>query len=133
MSERSPRDGARWVYGGSGLARLAVATHIWFAAQAVLLVVVAPYSFLQLDLSAFQLGLVYAFAGVGALVGAELSTRVGDSLGTGGAIICTYAVSSIAVVMLTAASVPAGWAGAAVLATGQFAHGWVWASATLTR
>jgi predicted MFS family arabinose efflux permease len=119
------RDGARWVYGGSGLARLAVATHIWFAAQAVLLVVVAPYSFLQLDLSAFQLGLVYAFAGVGALVGAELSTRVGDSLGTGGAIICTYAVSSIgAVVMLTAASVPAGWAGAAVLATGQFAHGW---------
>jgi predicted MFS family arabinose efflux permease len=125
MSERSPRDGARWVYGGSGLARLAVATHIWFAAQAVLLVVVAPYSFLQLDLSAFQLGLVYAFAGVGALVGAELSTRVGDSLGTGGAIICTYAVSSIgAVVMLTAASVPAGWAGAAVLATGQFAHGW---------
>jgi hypothetical protein len=125
MSERSPRDGARWVYGGSGLARLAVAIHIWFAAQAVLLVVVAPYSFLQLDLSAFQLGLVYAFAGVGALVGAELSTRVGDSLGTGGAIICTYAVSSIgAVVMLTAASVPAGWAGAAVLATGQFAHGW---------
>ena len=86
---------------------------------------VAPYSFLQLDLSAFQLGLVYAFAGVGALVGTELSTRVGDSLGTGGAIICTYAVSSIgAVVMLTAASVPAGWAGAAVLATGQFAHGW---------
>jgi MFS family permease len=129
------RDGARWVYGGSGLARLAVATHIWFAAQAVLLVVVAPYSFLQLDLSAFQLGLVYAFAGVGALVGAELSTRVGDSLGTGGAIICTYAVSSIgAVVMLTAASVPAGWAGAAVLATGQFAPtAGVWASATLTR
>ena len=65
---------------------------------------VALYSFLQLDLSAFQLGLVYAFAGVGALVGAELSTRVGDSLGSGGAIICTYAVSSIgAVVMLTAA------------------------------
>lgn len=119
------RDGARWVYGGSGLARLAVATHIWFAAQAVLLVVVAPYSFLQLDLSAFELGLVYAVAGVGSLIGALLSTRVGDRLGTGGAIICTYAVSSIgAVIMLTAGLVPAGWAAAAVLAAGQFAHGW---------
>jgi hypothetical protein len=118
-------DGARWVYGGSGLARLAVATHIWFAAQAVLLVVIAPYSFLQLGLSAFQLGLVYAVAGVGALGGALLSTTVGDSLGTGGAIICSYAVSGIgAVVMLIAGFVPAGWAAAAVLATGQFAHGW---------
>jgi predicted MFS family arabinose efflux permease len=119
------RDGARWVYGGSGLARLAVATHIWFAAQAVLLVVVAPYSFLQLDLSAFELGLVYAVAGVGSLTGALLSTTVGNRLGTGGAIICTYAVSSIgAVIMLTAGLVPAGWAAAAVLAAGQFAHGW---------
>ena len=68
--------------GGSmavGAHRLAVATHIWFAAQAVLLVVVAPYSFLQLDLSAFQLGLVYAVAGVGALIGALLSTRSADA------------------------------------------------------
>lgn len=118
------RDGARWVYGGSGLARLAVATHIWFAAQAVLLVVVAPYSFLQLDLSAFQLGLVYAVAGVGSLIGAMLSTTVGSRFGTGGAIICTYAVSGIgAVVMLAAGFVPGGWAAAAVLAAGQFAHG----------
>ena len=33
-------DGARWVYGGSGLRRLAVSTHVWFAAQAVLVVVI---------------------------------------------------------------------------------------------
>ena len=118
-------DGARWVYGDSGLARLAVATHVWFAAQAVLLVVVAPYSFLQLHLSALQLGLVYAVAGVGALIGAVLSTTVGGRLGTGGAVICTYVVSSIgAVVMLAAGVVAAGWAAAAVLAAGQFAHGW---------
>ncbi len=119
------REGAVWVYGASGLARLAVATHIWFAAQAVLLVVVAPYSFLQLDLSAFQLGLVYAVAGVGALIGAVLSTALGDRLGTGGAIICTYIVSGVgAGVMLAAGFVPAGWAAAGVLAAGQFAHGW---------
>jgi hypothetical protein len=27
------REGARWVYAGSGLGRLAVATHVWFAGQ----------------------------------------------------------------------------------------------------
>ena len=45
------REGARWVYAGSGLGRLAVATHVWFAAQAVLLVVIVAYALLQLQLS----------------------------------------------------------------------------------
>ena len=39
-----------------------------------MLVAVAPYAFLQLDLSAFQLGLVYGAAGVGALGGAVTAT-----------------------------------------------------------
>lgn len=118
-------EGVRWVYGRSGLARLAVATHVWFAAQAALLVVVAPYAFLQLRLSAFQLGLVYAVAGVGALVGATGSTAVGRHLGTGGAIITSDAVSAVgALVMLAAAAAPAGWSAAAVLAAGQVCHGW---------
>ena len=119
------REGARWVYGGSGLRRLAVATHVWFAAQAVLAVVVAPYALLQLQLSPFQLGLVYAVAGLGALVGAFVSTAAGQRLGTGGAIICSHTVSAVGVViMLAAALVPAGWAAGAVLAAGQLCHGW---------
>jgi MFS family permease len=61
------REGASWVYGRSGLARLAVATHVWFAAQAVLLVVIAPYAFIQLQLTPFELGLVLGIGGVGAL------------------------------------------------------------------
>lgn len=118
-------EGARWVYGGSGLRRLAVATHVWFAAQATLLVVVVPYALLQLGLSPFQLGLVFAVAGVGALVGATLSTAVGLRLGTGGAIICSYAVSAVGVLLMLAAGLaPTGWAAAAVLAVGQLGHGW---------
>lgn len=119
------REGVSWVYAGSGLARLAVGTHVWFAAQAVLLVVIAPYAFLQLQLSPFQLGLVLAVGGVGALAGALLSTAVGNRLGTGGAIICSYAVSAVGVlVMATAGLAPTGWAAAAVLAAGQVGHGW---------
>ena len=118
-------EGARWAYGGSGLRRLAVATHVWFAAQAVLLVVVVPYALLALGLSPFQLGLGFAVAGVGALVGATVSTAVGRRLGPSGAIICSYAVSAVGVLlMLSAGSAPAGWAAAGVLAAGQLGHGW---------
>lgn len=119
------RDGARWAYGGSGLRRLAISTHVWFAGQAVLLVLVVPYGYLQLDLTPFELGFVFAIAGLGALVGAVTSTVVGLRLGAGGAIICSRSVSALGViVMLGAASVPVGWAGAALLAAGQLCHGW---------
>ena len=122
---REVREGARWAYGGSGLRRLAVSTHVWFAGQAVLLVVVVPYGYLQLDLTPLQLGLVFAAAGLGALLGASMSTALGRRLGTGGAIICAHSVSALGVlVMLGAASAPTGWAGAAVLAAGQLCHGW---------
>lgn len=118
------REGARWVYGGSGLRRLAVATHVWFAGQAVLLVVTAPYAFLRLGLSPFQLGLVYAVAGVGALVGATVSAAVGKRLGTGGAIICSHAVTAVGVVIMIAAVLATGWTAATVLAAGHLCHGW---------
>lgn len=97
------RDGVRWVYGGSGLGRLAAATHIWFAGQAVLLVALPTYAFIQLQLSALQLGLVLAVGGVGALGGATLSTTIGHRLGTGSTIICSHAVSAAGVFTMMAA------------------------------
>jgi len=42
--KREIGDGVRWVYRGSGLATLAVATHIWFVANAILGAVVAPFA-----------------------------------------------------------------------------------------
>ena len=67
-----------------------------------------------------------AVGGVGALTGALLSTAVGNR----GAIICSYTVSAVGVVIMMAAGLaPAGWAAAAVLAAGQFCHGWaMWVS-----
>ncbi len=119
------REGARWAYGASGLRRLALATHVWFAGQAVLLVLVVPYAYLQLDLSPLQMGLVFAVAGLGALLGAALSTRVGIRMGTGGAVILSHSVTALGVlIMVTAATVPVGWVAAGVLAVGQLCHGW---------
>ncbi|SDU84443.1 Transmembrane secretion effector [Microlunatus sagamiharensis] len=122
---REVADGVRWVYGHSGLARLAVATHVWFAAQSVLVVVVAPYALLRLRLTPLELGLAYAVAGVGALVGAAVSTAVGRRRGTGQAVVTSYLTSAVgALVMTGALAVPAGWAAAGVLAGGQLLHGW---------
>ena len=59
-------EGVRWVYGATGLARLAVSTHVWFAGNAILGVVVAPYALLVLGLSPLGLGLAAAAGGVGA-------------------------------------------------------------------
>ncbi len=117
-------EGARWVYGGSGLRRMAVATQVWFAAQAVLLVVVVPFAYLQLSLTPFELGLVFAVAGLGALVGATTTTRIGRRLGTVGTIICTYLLSAVGVViMLSAGLAPTASTAAVVLAVGQLFHG----------
>lgn len=119
------RDGVRWVYGGSGLGRLAVASHVWFAGQAVLLVALPTYAFIQLQLPALQLGLVLALGGVGAIAGATLSTAMGHRLGIGGTTICSHAVSAAGVAIMIAASVAASaWAATAVLAIGQLCHGW---------
>jgi MFS family permease len=122
---REIREGTRWAYRRSGLRAMALATHVWFAGQAVLTVLVAPYALLVLDITAWQLGLVFSVAGVGALVGASTSTRVGERLGTIGAVVCSYAVSAGSVVVVLAATwAPAGWGAVAVLAAGQLLHGW---------
>lgn len=119
------REGTRWAYGESGLRPLALSTHLWFAGQAVLVVLVAPYALLELGLTPWQLGLVFAVAGVGALLGASTSTRVGRRLGTVGAIACCYAVSAAGVVLVLGATwVPDGWVAVAVLVAGQVCHGW---------
>lgn len=119
------RDGVRWVYGASSLGRLAVATHVWFAAQAVLTVALPAYAFLALQLSALQLGLVLGVGGVGALVGATVSTTVGHRLGTGGTIIASHLASAVGVVvMITAGLAPSTWAAAVALGVGQICHGW---------
>ncbi|WP_228941453.1 MFS transporter [Nocardioides sp. Leaf374] len=118
--------GIRWVYRDSGLTRLAVSTHVWFAGQAVLGVVIAPYALVELGLSAFQLGLAVACAGAGAVLGAAVTGVVGHLLGTGPTIAAARVLAvAAALVTAGAASVGAGEQGTAVVvfATGQLLSG----------
>ena len=121
---REIREGVRWVYRGSGLAVLAGATHVWFAANAILGAVLAPYALITLGLTPLQFGLSVALAGVGGVVGATTSTAGGHRLGTGGAIITAHVVTTVGVVLMALAGMgTSSWAAAAVLGLGQACHG----------
>ena len=122
---REIKEGVRWVYGRSGLTTLAISTHVWFVANATVGVVIAPYALLVLELSPFQLGVVTGLAGVGALVGAAVASRVGRAVGTGGAIAVAYSASSAGILVMTVAGLgTTGWGAAAVLGVGSMCHGW---------
>ena len=97
------REGVRWVYAGSGLRVLALSTHVWFAAHAIVGVVLAPYVLRTLDLSPALFGLIGAVGGVGAILGATITTAVGLRLGTGRTIILCHLIHVVAALVLVLA------------------------------
>jgi MFS family permease len=118
------REGARWVYRGSGLRTLAIATHGWFVGNAVVGVVLAPYALRVLGLTPLQFGIIGAVGGIGALAGAAITTRVGLRLGTGRTIVACHVITTAGVlVMIPAGLHTHGWASAAILAAGQGLYG----------
>lgn len=138
-------EGLRWIYGHVHLRPLAVSTHVWFVGFSMVGAVVPSLVLRELDLGAFGLGLVLGGAGVGAVIGTTLATRLGDRFGTGRILIAAslmepvgVAVMALAPVVLTSleGDVPAGidrgfagdwpasvWSGLAVAFAGQFIIG----------
>ena len=117
-------EGIRWAYRGSGLSTLAFSTHAWFVGHAIMGVVLAPYILGELDLTAFQFGIIGAAGGVGAVLGATVTTRVGRRLGTGWTIIVCRVVTTLGVTVMVFAGRGMGTAGVlAVLALGQGLYG----------
>lgn len=114
------REGVRWVYAGSGLRVLALSTHVWFAAHAVVGVVLAPYVLQDLDISPVLFGVIGAVGGVGAILGAVITTAVGRRLGTGRTIILCHLVHVLAVIVFGLAR---GHAAVVVVALGQGIYG----------
>ena len=118
------RDGVRWVYRGSGLATLAIATHGWFIGNAIVGVVLAPYALDDLSLTPFQFGIIGAVGGVGALIGAAITTAVGVRLGTGRTIIACHVITTGGVLVMVAAGPRLeAWVSLAILAAGQGLYG----------
>lgn len=117
------RDGIGWIYRGPHLRANAINTHVWFAANAILGVVVPTYALQTLHLSVIQFSITTAVAGVGAVVGAAVTTAVGRRLGTGRTVIATQFVTISGVLVMALAATADGWYVAAILALGQGLHG----------
>ena len=113
-------EGLSFVYRHRTLAPFALSTHAWFLFNSVLTTVFVPFALIDLHLSAFDLGLALAAAGGASLVGSLLATRLGRSMGAGGAVIATRTLMPVAWALIALA--PTGsdpWPAVAVLALGQ--------------
>jgi predicted MFS family arabinose efflux permease len=121
------REGLAWVYRQPKLGSLAVLTHAWFVCNAMLTPVFAALVLLDLGASPFALGVALAGAGVGSLVGATVTTRVGRRMDAGPTIILSHAVTTLGVTVIAAgAGLGEGWATTpviAVLTLGLVLHG----------
>lgn len=113
--------GLKWVYSTPSLRDLAVWTHVWFAAQAILAAVTADYFLNDIGIDAFWFGIVMAGSGLGGIIGALCSRTAGEKLGNGRAVILSNVCSASGVLVLLAATVIAG--SVPVLFVGVFLHG----------
>ncbi|UKA62325.1 MFS transporter [Arthrobacter sp. FW306-04-A] len=118
-------EGLRWVYRHRVLAPMAIGSHVWFLSNSVLGTVFVAFVLLELRLSAFELGITLAAAGVAGLLGSTFSTRFGMRWGAGRAVIICNSLMSIAWAII--AVVPTGsgqkWFVILVLAAGQALYG----------
>lgn len=124
---REIKDGLGWVYRHRMLAPLAITTHGWFVFNSMLITVFVPFALLGLQLTAFELGVTLAAAGVGGLLGSSISTRVGLRWGAGRVVIACRALTPLAWAII--ALVPAVDNGSTasfvivMVAAGQFLYG----------
>jgi len=118
-------EGLRWTYRHPRLAPFALSTHLWFVFYSMFGAVFTVYALRERDLGAAGLGVVLAFAGAGAVLGTFVSTRIGESLGTGPTVILGRALHPAAFVIIAAAGFAAvgDWPGFAAIAAGQFLLG----------
>ncbi|MFH0071288.1 MFS transporter, partial [Peribacillus sp. NPDC056705] len=77
------RGGLHWVYRHPTLRTLALNTHAWFLFNSMLGTVLVTYALTELGFNASTLGLVMTSAGIGAVIGTTISTRVSKRLGIG--------------------------------------------------
>jgi MFS family permease len=118
-------EGLRWVYGHSRLGPLVLSTHIWFLFFSMFGAVFTVFALRERDLGAGGLGVVLACSGVGSVLGAAVSLRLGEVFGAGRTIILARSGYPIAFLVIVAAGsfAPGGWAAVMCIGVGQFLIG----------
>ncbi|WP_405152108.1 MFS transporter [Sphaerisporangium sp. NBC_01403] len=117
------REGTSWVYRHRMLAPMALSGHAWFLFHSMLGTVYVLYALRGPDtggvgVGEFQLGVTYACAGVGAVLGGAAAGLSGRRFGVGRTMILTRALMPFAWLMVPLAA--PGPAALVMLAAGQF-------------
>ena len=118
---RELREGLSWMYTHRMLAPMAVTTHVWFLCNAMVTVVTPIYMYRVLGFSALEVGVTVAAGGVGGVVGALLSTRIGRRFGTGPTIVAGKWLTPLAYLLIPLAG--NGIVGLVLLAAAQLVFG----------
>ncbi|MBC7591360.1 MAG: MFS transporter [Salinibacterium sp.] len=117
-------EGLRWVYRHRTLAPHAIASHGWFLFNSMLTTIFVPFALLRLGLSAFELGIALAAAGVTGLAGSLVSTRLGLRFGAGPVVIACFALMPVGWAVIAMVPDTLGpWMTVAILAAGQGLYG----------
>jgi predicted MFS family arabinose efflux permease len=112
------REGLSWVYRHPRLGPLSLTTHAWFVFGSMVSTVFAPFALRQVGISSLGIGVAYACAGAGGVLGTALAERAERRLGAGPAAV-------VAQVLLPLGYVPVilahqGPAALALISIGQF-------------
>ncbi|MFD2042813.1 MFS transporter [Ornithinibacillus salinisoli] len=97
------KEGLNWVYSHRYLRTLAFNTHIWFFFHSMLGTVLVTFALTELGFNASTLGLVLSAAGIGAVLGSTISTRVGDRWGIGSGMAFSRILYGPAVILMVLA------------------------------
>jgi MFS family permease len=117
-------EGLAWVYRHRMLAPLAISTHTWFLFSGILGAVFAPFALRAMQVGALGLGVTFALAGIGGLLGSLLSGPVGRSVGVGRTVVVARVVEAFAVALAALAGTGADpWIGWTMLGGAQFLLG----------
>ena len=95
---RDIADGLRWIYSHHTLRWVAIASHLWFLFNSMLITIYVPFVLIGLGLTPLEMGITLASAGLFGLTGAILATGLGRRIGAGPTVLIGYFV------------MPLGWA-----------------------
>lgn len=115
------REGLAWVYRHRMLAPMALTSHGWFVFNSLLGTVFGPFALRTAGIGAFGLGVAYACAGLGGVLGSGLSGRAARLLGAGWAFVLAQALFPVAFTLVVLA--PHGGPALGMIAAGMFLFG----------
>jgi MFS family permease len=115
------REGLSWVYGHRILAAMAITGHVWFFFNAVVATALPLYLQRVLHVDPFVFGLMVAVPGVGGVLGALLSTRIGRRFGAGPTIVAGHWLTPLGYLLIPLGG--NGLVGLVLVGAAQFVFG----------